>query len=51
MVIEELESSSSETVNQLVYEIAGTILKEPGLKSLRVLDYRDMNNLEQWPLQ
>ena len=43
-------TSSRETLNQVINDIADIIPQEPGLESLTVFLYVDPNKVDQWPI-
>ena len=45
-----LRTSSTDTINQLLNEIAETIPMEPGLESFKVNGCWEENPIDQWPI-
>ena len=50
VVFDCLETSSRETINEIIIEVADAIPPQSGLKSLTVKDYGDAFKLDQWPM-
>ena len=48
--LEFFRSSSTETLNQVLNEIADTIPQNPGLNSFRINGCWDNNTVDQWPI-
>ena len=50
VLFEKLVTSSKETINEVIIEVADAIPPQSGLKSLTVKNYRDPFKLDQWPM-
>lgn len=48
--LEFLRTSSTETINQVLNEIADTVPASPGLNSFRMNGCWDNNTVDQWPI-
>ena len=45
-----LDTGSTETINEVIIEVADAIPPQSGLKSLTVKNYQDAFKLDQWPM-
>ena len=50
VLFDSLYTSSRETINEVIIEVADAIPPQSGLKSLTVKNYYDANKLDQWPM-
>ena len=50
VTLDKLLTSSRETINQVINEVAEAVSPKDGIKTMVVKGYRDDNQVDQWPM-